>query len=1069
MRIKSPKSSFALRALAIAALLLGTSNMAALANPDDRVSFREFRQQNDGLDRNVVRRMYHQQFGRNAANGPLRTMPFNTPNVITVGADGIAVCGGPINNRITREPREARVRPMSMQQLANGGLTRVNRGVDLDLSSNSRNIVLGQGLFGTATGSSVDINLDGKNATYTAGSVVTAAEYVAVKQVLEGGGQQVQIDRAGRASGGTVDLSALTSGNSVMRASSLVVPTNVTTYGDFAKGSGFRLSGQLSNYGTVQVLSSDSSVRGGAIRANDISNHTGALISSTADLHLDATRNFTNYGDVLSTQGLTISAGGELKNAGRISSNNDLTINSSSVTNRGVISSNLANVNLASTGDIAVNNNRGTISAVNGAINVRDAAYTGVNNSYIISGDLVSKELNLNSGLGTANVAVNRLTGVINGTGSASHVLASTDMLNVGNVCLTGDPTFYNTSGGINIVDDVIVAEELAFIAAGSINVLDGVEIRAGDLTKGYNITFISGGSITASGGSSQSSVGPVTGLPPYANSGTVTVTTKAGKFGSGINFGVNTVVSSRSTDTANDRDGGDVSMFVFGKTGLINLRETKVETGGQNQGVNGDVLLVNGGTLKNTGSSIIPTILTAAIDTTNQGGGAQGGGGDLTIVTSAPVISGGKSVVYNEKGAVVGSAFLAPGTRLVKGDVILDNLGATETKLAGNINIQSGNSLQIYNKVTADTATFNSTFAQRTFDLDNANDPPTNLFTPGEVIADTVSVKTGRGGFIGTGLFDGMLLTTNTLNVDSPSGNASFVIHGSGSLTLNSKNSSVLVVNATESPVIGREIMGTATASSFALLRGGSFNASADISSKDLLSLQSVITNLENTDPTRYSAKNLVLSGPNVGTSATVPFEINPSVKRVDIAQSDNAAVHSNSTKGILLGLVNISASLLFSAESSISVGVASDIGIPEILSSDGLIDITTAAGTVAINKGVDIFGQNSVTIINSGVTSRDKLTFAAGATVTTNDPSGTAGDILLALGQPAPSASDSPNITVTETNGGVVAFFGTGVTSKGAGNSATADKAVILFSNSNSVRNFTLAGSNVITATSQ
>ena len=1057
MRIKSTKSSFALRALAIAALLLGASNTAALANPDDRVSFREFRQQNDGLDRNVVRRMYHQQFGRNAANGPIRTMPFNTPNVITVGADGIAVCGGPINNRIPREPREARVRPMSMQQLANGGLTRVNRGVDLDLSSNSRNIVLGQGLFGTAAGGSVDINLDGKSATYTAGSVVTAAEYVAVKQVLEGGGQQVQIDRAGRASGGTVDLSALTSGNSVMRASSLVVPTNVTTYGDFAKGSDFRLSGQLSNYGTVQVLSSDSSVRGGAIRANDISNHTGALISSTADLHLDAARNLTNYGDILSTQGLTISAGGELNNAGRISSNNDLTINSSNVTNRGVISSNLANVNLASTGDIAVNNNRGTISAVNGAINVRDAAYTGANNSYVNGGDLVSKELNLNSGLGTANVAVNQLTGVINGTGTASHVLASTDTLNVGNVCLTGDPTFYNTSGGINIVNNVIVAEDLVFIAAAGITSANDVTIQAGDANKGYNVTFISGAAFTASGGNNVSQVGPVNG-GPYPDSGTVTLTGRASRIPAGINLGLGTLVSSRSTDSGANHNAGDISFFSFGKSSFINLSDARIESGGQKLGDNGNVLIVSGATPNNNEY----TIRTAGIDTTNQDALTEGLKGSLTIVSAAPVISGAKTVVYNDKGALVGPGFLTAGSKLVKGQVAIQYnsaLPSTDVEVASALTIKSGSLLDIYTPVKAQTASLTATSLVRTLQ------PQSGVIPNAAVTANSVDIITGKGGFVGFGPTVGLRLDTGVVNVTSPGGFVSLDLTNTGVTTVNSTSASNVFI---ADGGISREIQGSAAATKTMVIRGLKITPTGDFTSGDVLTLVSSGSPLVNTDASKFKAKYLILSGPTIGTDELNPFLLNAAVQQVDVydnAVPTNAAfIKATSTKSTLIGSVLISGDLNFRSNSSISIGVPLMSGT-EIF-SQGLVDIRTTSGTIAVNKGIDISAIKGVTIINSGSTTRDKLTFAAGATVKTELGGNALGEINLGLGQQTTSVPASANINVTENGGGDVTFYGNGVTAKGAGNQASANVVDLNIFNSVSSRNFTLAGSNIFSA---
>ena len=247
--------------------------------------------------------------------------------------------------------RQPRMRNASLQQLTTGSMTRVNRGVDLDLSSTNRNIVLGSGLFDTANGASVEISLGGKTTIYQPGAQVTAAEYVAVKQALSGG-QQIQIDRSGRATGGSVDLGSLTSGNAVMKASNLVVPEDVTTYGDFGKGSDFRLNGELSNYGTVQVMSTERAVRGGTIRANDILNHSGASISSTVDLRLEADRNLSNYGDIQSTGRLELVAGQELTNTGRISSQSDLTLGATVVTNRGAIDSSAGNVNFTSPGDL---------------------------------------------------------------------------------------------------------------------------------------------------------------------------------------------------------------------------------------------------------------------------------------------------------------------------------------------------------------------------------------------------------------------------------------------------------------------------------------------------------------------------------------------------------------------------------------------------------------------------------------------------------------------------------------------------------------------------------------------
>lgn len=1018
--------------------------MSAFAAASDRVTFREFRQQNEGIDRNAARRMFRQQFGRQqAGQGQLHAVnPFQ--HVMTVGPNGEIVCGGGSSiDRHTRLFREPRVRNFSTQELSNGTITRVNRGINLDLSSGERNIVLGNGLFGTAGSASVEISVAGRETSFQPGAVVTAAEYVAVKQALDGG-QKIEVDRAGRASGGSVDLGSLTSGNTVMRASNLVVPENVTTYGDFAKGSDFRLSGGLSNHGTVQVLSSERSVRGGAIRANDISNYNGALISSTADLHLDAARNLTNNGDILSTGSLTLSAGGQLNNAGRVISNGDLSINASNVTNRGVMSSNSANVNLSSLSDLAVNNHRGVISAVNGAINVRNASYTGPHNSYINGGDLISRELNLNSGEGSSNVAVDQLTGVINGTGTASHVLASTESLNVGNVCLTGDPTFYNVSGAISITGNVIVEEDLVFIAAGAITSNNGVTIQAGDANKGYNITFISGVVATAIDGKNQPMLPPVSGSPPYPNSGTVTISNKATKSGGGITLGTGTVVSSRSTDTANDHDGGNISFFALGKSSKINLGGTKVESGGQKLGKNGDVMIATGATSNIEAASI--TI--SEIDTTNQLGGAQGAGGKLTVATAQPVIVNGKTVTYDDEGKLVGSSFFAPSTKISKGDFNLIEGG--EINAAGNVEVKSGQILQILGTITAPTANL---FADDSM--------YTNTLT-GKVVSNTLTLGTGSGGLIigapVTGSIPGLLVNTNSLTINSPGGSVAIQGEGTGVLQLSSSGSTNLSVDSEL-----QQIQGGATATANLLLRAGSLAPTATVSSANNLILVSGDP-LVNTDLSQYSAKNLFLSSNSIGTNVNNPFQINPNVKEVDILSLGDAFVNSNSSKGIVLNSVDVFDDFHFTANSGVKVGV----DVTSLIESDtGLFNVSTTAGVIELSKNINVKAATGINILNTGIGKKDKISFGTNATLTTENLTGGFGDITIGLGtKGAPLVPTFTNPTRNATNGGTISFFGTGLSAKGAVSSINASKADVIIFNSVGAKNISLGGNNQINA---
>ncbi|MBX9666039.1 MAG: hypothetical protein K2X93_00415 [Candidatus Obscuribacterales bacterium] len=163
-------------------------------------------------------------------------------HVTRVNEDGRAVHGGQLRgmDKQLRMPINNSQLSNNSVQVQNDSLVRLNSGVNLDLSSADRNITLGEKLFDNV--GSVVINVGGDTRIVEAGSQVSAAEYVAVKQVLAGG-QQIIVDGAGRANGGRVDLTAITGAGDRMRASNLVIPQNVTTYGDFSLFSEFRLTG----------------------------------------------------------------------------------------------------------------------------------------------------------------------------------------------------------------------------------------------------------------------------------------------------------------------------------------------------------------------------------------------------------------------------------------------------------------------------------------------------------------------------------------------------------------------------------------------------------------------------------------------------------------------------------------------------------------------------------------------------------------------------------------------------------------------------------------------------------
>lgn len=669
--------------LATLALPVVSSGCPAWAGSDERLNFREFHDLNPDLDKHVARQMFREIRQNDGMRNPglqhsaIAVPSFNTsvPDV----AGTVSIVQSRKRDRFLETPR---VRHQSLQSL-NNSVVRLENGVNLDLTSSERNIVLGRNLFNQDV-DSITIKIGNETKTVAAGTQVTAAEYVAVKQVLSGGNQSLDLGKNGAAIGGSVDLAALTDGNAVMRASALTVASGVTAYGDFGKGSDFRLTGDLNNFGSVETFSSNLR-NDGAIRADDINNYRGATISSTTNLTLDAAGNLTNDGAIVSLQGLSLTAGGEVRNSGTISSVSDLNLESSSIVNRGLLQSVSGDVNLDAdpTINMMVVNSRGTISAANGAINVRAADYAGIADSTVFGGDLLSRELNLHAGNGLAEVNVGKLTGVLNETGKAAHVFASTDVLNLGNICLTGDPTYYNSLGDINITANLAADEALVIIAAGNITVANGVNIAARNDTRGFDITFIAGADIEPVTGSDSPTLPPLTDT-----SGEVILSGKASKTGGSIVFDGANVVTSRSVAGGGAENAGNIWFYAFaGKndnTGSVDLGDDSVDivqilAGGRQGGSGGFVTVVAGGEQAiNMGTGVVDT------------NGGVGGG--LTIITAQPVSSDKKlDIRYFADGSLdPAGARLVNATKFTKNAVanIGNFVGESIDVIATNINV---------------------------------------------------------------------------------------------------------------------------------------------------------------------------------------------------------------------------------------------------------------------------------------------------------------------------------------------------------------------------------------------
>ncbi len=588
------------------AIIAGSLFLASIQSAQaahDRANFREFKANNPGIDRSTARKMFRDNVHHGNGGG------------ITIG-----VIGQPNSYPDRQNQQTNRVNHFStnatFQQVAERTIN-VNKGLDLNLSSNARNITLGEKLLKNGP---VEVTVDGQTKTLSAGALVTAAEYVAVKQVLAGNGQSIKVAADGAANGGSVDLSALTSRNDVLRASDLVVPANVVADGDFSRGSDFRLLGDLSNHGTVHAFDGDGRDRGGAIRADNILNAAGGAITSDVDLTLQADHNLTNNGTITGKSNLVLGAG-QISNSGRIESlSGNVTLDGSP------------------DADLTINNS-GTIAATQGAINVRTEGYKGAGNTYINGGDFLSNSLNLKAGLGTVEANVGNVSGSVLSNGNAVHFTAATDTLTIGNTDLI-DPTFKNT-GAILINDNLDVAADLTIIAGTTITGTNGFHITTnnnGASASGFPLNLIAGANITSAGTDS----GPLPGTQ------TATDTTFNGASATGGSIAMNGMTINTNATSGNNNGGNILAAAFSGSaigSGSINL--SAVDAGGAGSGINGNMTIL-AGTNVNISSIVSDT--------------GTGGGGDISIRSAQPTSSG--PVTYLANGQLQGgSPTLQAGT----------------------------------------------------------------------------------------------------------------------------------------------------------------------------------------------------------------------------------------------------------------------------------------------------------------------------------------------------------------------------------------------------------------------
>jgi hypothetical protein len=402
-------------------------------------------------------------------------------------------------------------------------------------------------LPGTVTsGAGATITVGGHARTFHIGDNVTPAELLAIYEV-QSGGQTIVLDSRGRADGGSFSLNSAFGG--AAQIDGLTVPKNVTAIDYLSSSSSINVKGDLLNYGAIQDVSNGGQVSANISAINIVNERSGSItttskdISSAApDLVFNAVQDFTNLGTVNSGGALTISAGGSILNGltagsaisassqvhstAMLGANNNVVLQSLNIVNTGTITSAGANITASATANqvLSVNNTAGIFSAQNGAINIRDAAYTGSADTNISGGNFLSQQVNLNAGGGTLNFNADDVTGVVNSSGNAVHVAASTSNLVLGSQCLTGDPTYFNDKGDITITADINTTEDLAIIASGNIIAKDNTVANIiATNGVGHNVTLIAGAHFSSTSGSSTTTIPGANGTAVALDGGSTT------------------------------------------------------------------------------------------------------------------------------------------------------------------------------------------------------------------------------------------------------------------------------------------------------------------------------------------------------------------------------------------------------------------------------------------------------------------------------------------------------------------------------------------------------------------
>jgi hypothetical protein len=477
--------------------------------------------------------------------------------------------------------------------------------------------------------SPVVILTGGRPQSIAPGASVTPAQAVAVSQVMSSGMQSIELGALGNAIGGTFTFA------SSEQLSNFLVPAGVTAIANFTNGSALNIVGNLVNSGNLYAVSTSSSVTDASIAASLIKNASNGLISTV----LPAT-GLPGFGDAIHNLGLSLSA--------------------EKILNQGTISS-AASLNVAA----PIILNAGSVSAVE-AINLSSPNAVAGSTMHVLGGNYAAPTVNIDAGCGKLDVDVNRIDGLLSVTAGSANTGVHSGTLNLGNITILGDPTFYNNApdGDIIIGGNVTVGEGLAVLASRNVDIgSNTLTAQDGGTGQGFDITIVAGAALTPSPGAvSQSNpnlgIFPGTGTP--IDDGETVKVTGASASGGSITC-LNCSLVANSFVGTGDFDGGNILLAAYENAagnsgGDISLFGNSSITTNSAAGKAGNITLI-----------APDDIEFRTVNFSHTGGTLKEAGGTFTVTTAQPT----GSMTLDSSGQRTGS--LSPGPLNPDGQITVD------------------------------------------------------------------------------------------------------------------------------------------------------------------------------------------------------------------------------------------------------------------------------------------------------------------------------------------------------------------------------------------------------------